>query len=196
MTSVHEKDTGWEWVTDETWYFTQWGPGEPNNVAYNQPYGYENALEFFLYNTSSGPVLGWNDAPAGWIFYANGGYLVEYECQQVAIDVKPGSFPNSINNDGNGVIPVAILTTETFDAATVDPFSVTLDGAAARVKGKSGNAGSLEDVDGDGDLDLVVQIEDVDGTYLLDVDATAFLTAFTYEGEKVTGSDSIRLVPA
>jgi hypothetical protein len=41
------------------------------------------------------------------------------------IDIKPGSFPNSINPRSKGVIPVAILTTDTFDATTVDPLSVT-----------------------------------------------------------------------
>ena len=33
----------------------------------------------------------------------------------VGIDIKPGSFPNSINLKGKGVIPVAILSTTTFD---------------------------------------------------------------------------------
>ena len=75
------------------------------------------------------------------------------------IDIKPGSYPNCFNNDGHGVIPVAILTTDNFDAATIDPFSLALDGAGARVKGKSGSAGSLEDLDNDSDLDLVVQIQ-------------------------------------
>lgn len=74
----------------------------------------------------------------------------------VSIDIKPGSEPNCFNNNGNGVIPVAILTTDTFDASTVEPYSLSLDGANARVKGKSGNAGTLEDIDLDGDLDLVI----------------------------------------
>ena len=39
----------------------------------------------------------------------------------VRIDIKPGSDPNCFNNNGHGVIPVAILTTDTFDAASVDP---------------------------------------------------------------------------
>ena len=63
--------------------------------------------------------------------------------REIAIDIKPGSFPNSINLGSNGVVPVAILSTDTFDASTVDPFTVTLAGAAVRMKGKSGNAGSL-----------------------------------------------------
>ena len=37
---------------------------------------------------------------------------------------KPGSYPNSIDLISKGVIPVAILTTEDFDATTVDFLSV------------------------------------------------------------------------
>jgi hypothetical protein len=69
-----------------------------------------------------------------------------------------------------------------------------LDGAAARVKGKSGNVGSFEDVDGDGDLDLVIQIEDTDGTYLEGI-TTATLTGLTYEGYVIEGTDSLCIVP-
>lgn len=149
-------------------------------------YGYEDAL------TYANEYGVWNDAPHGWL-YSNGGYIVEYDGRQILIDIKPGSFPNSINSDSNGVIPVAILTTDDFDASAVDPFSVTLEGMEVQVKGKSGNAGSMEDVDGDGDLDLVVQIVD-DGTLVLG-DSTATLTALTHEGDQVFGIDAISIVP-
>lgn len=119
--------------------------------------------------------------------------LTECPPIEVMIDIKPGSDPNSINQDSNGVIPVAILTTEDFDAATVDPFTVVLSGASVRVKGKSGNAGSLEDVDGDGDLDLVVQV--VNEMTLEEGATMATFTARTYDGVLVTGSDEIRIVP-
>ncbi len=66
----------------------------------------------------------------------------------VEIDIKPGSDPNSINLDSEGVIPVAILTTSVedgdsidFDAADVDQTTLTLAGAAAREKSKSGKIG-------------------------------------------------------
>ena len=47
----------------------------------------------------------------------------------VDIDIKPGSDPNCFNSDGNGVIPVAILSSAFFDATSVDPESVLLDGS-------------------------------------------------------------------
>lgn len=46
------------------------------------------------------------------------------------VDIKPGSDPNSINcNNEQEVITVAILTTEGFDANTVDHATVTFEGA-------------------------------------------------------------------
>jgi hypothetical protein len=46
------------------------------------------------------------------------------------IDIKPASCPNALNLKGNGVLPVAILSTEDFDATWVSPESVRLEGVA------------------------------------------------------------------
>lgn len=136
-----------------------------------------------------------------WAFYNDSQPITRYSYPQVrylavpvTIDIKPGSDPNCVNSDSHGVIPVAILTTDTFDATTVDPLTVMLAGAEVRVKGKSGNAGSLEDVNGDGYDDLVVQVYTKD-LELVPGDAIAELTGETYGGIPIYGSDSVSIVP-
>ena len=113
--------------------------------------------------------------------------------EEVEIDIRPGSFLNSINPNAGGVIPVAILTTDTFDASMVNPETVELEGASARGKGKSGRYGSLEDVDGDGDLDLVVQIENVIEWDPAATEAT--VTGMTWDGIPIQGTDTVNIVP-
>lgn len=107
---------------------------------------------------------------------------------------EPGSDPNSINLGSDGFIPVAILTTATFDAADVDQPSLTLKGAAARDKGKSGNVGSSEDVEGDGDLDLLVQFPTAD-LELTAADTEAILEGLTLDGTPIQGVCSLCVVP-
>ena len=108
---------------------------------------------------------------------------------QVDIDIKPGSDPNCFNSNDHGVIPVAILGSAGFDASTVDPFSVELDGQEVRVKGKSGNAGSLEDVNNDGFSDLVVQI--IDNAAYEPGDTIGTVTGVTFGGMPFEGTDSV-----
>ena len=68
----------------------------------------------------------------------------------VTIDIKPGSFPNSINLCTGGAVPVAIFSTDDFDATTVDPNTVRLADAQVKIAGKSGkDLCHIEDVDGD-----------------------------------------------
>jgi TolB protein len=69
-----------------------------------------------------------------------------------SIDIKPGSFPNSINLKSKGVIPVAILSSDEFDATTVVSSTVRFGPAkAAPVHGNE----HIEDVNGDSLLDWV-----------------------------------------
>ena len=112
----------------------------------------------------------------------------------VSIDTKPGSYPNCFNNDGNGVIPVAVFGSATFDVTQVDPGTVKLEGLTVKAAGKSDKLLShLEDVNGDGYMDLVVQIDDTDNVFSSGT-GTAVLTGNLYSefgGTVFSGSDSI-----
>ena len=111
----------------------------------------------------------------------------------VDIDIKPFSDPNSINLDAVKQIPVAILSSEGFDATTCDPATVSLAGGSVRLVGKGNKFQSgIEDANGDGLLDLVVHIDTAD-SMIQPGDSVAELTA-TCGDLVITGSDAIRIV--
>ena len=113
----------------------------------------------------------------------------------VAIDIKPGSFPNSINLGSAGVVPVAILSSATFDATQVDPATVTLAGATVRLIGKASKYScSAQDVNSDGLTDLVCHVETAQFA-IQPGDSVAVLEAKTLGGQAIRGEDVIRIVP-
>jgi hypothetical protein len=119
--------------------------------------------------------------------------FIEYRFEPpvpISIDIKPVTFPNSINPKSKGKIPVAILTTDSFDATAVDPATV-LFGAngieAAPVQY------AIEDVDEDGDADMVLHFDTHD-TGITCGDISASLTGATFSGVRIKGSDSLETV--
>ncbi|MHC4607511.1 MAG: hypothetical protein ACYTAF_11380 [Planctomycetota bacterium] len=113
----------------------------------------------------------------------------------VGIDIKPGSDPNSFNNDGNGAIPVAILGSETFDVTLIDASTVTMEGMPVKTVGKPGREkllAHIEDVNADGFDDLVVQIQDVDGVFAQG-EGVALVTGTLLDGRSFEGTDSVRV---
>jgi hypothetical protein len=108
--------------------------------------------------------------------------------EHVTIDIKPDTFPNSINPKSRGVISVAILTTPTFDATTVDPRSLQFGPTFANPIHSA-----LKDVDGDGALDMILQFRTQE-TGIQCGDTKASLTGQTNTGQAIEGSDSIRTV--
>jgi hypothetical protein len=109
---------------------------------------------------------------------------------EVAIDIKPGKFPNSINPKSQGVIPVPILTTDTFDATTVDPSTVLL--GATGTEATPVHA-ALEDVNGDGLTDSILQFN-IQDTEIQCKQSFASLTGETFSGQAIQGSDAIQTV--
>jgi hypothetical protein len=112
----------------------------------------------------------------------------------VSIDIKPGEAPNTINLHSHGNVPVAILSTATFDARRVDPSTVTLAGAPVVEKSGGRLMVSVEDVNGDGLPDLVVHF----ATAALGLSATdtqAVLEGRAFDGRAIRGVDSVIIVP-
>lgn len=143
---------------------------------------------------------------------------VTVECVvPVTINIKPGSFPNSINPKNNGVIPIAILTTSKgeygtpfdFDASSIDPYSVRFGPFDAVWAGTGGafiahkhghleDSKELDETTMDGDLDLVLHFRTKEtGIEAGDVEACA-KGAFAGVGGAVYhffGCDLVRIVP-
>lgn len=111
----------------------------------------------------------------------------EISIEQVGIDIKPGSYPNSINLKSNGVVPVAVLTAGGFAAADVDPTTVEFAGALPL-------RWTLCDVDDDGDEDMLFHFKTQELN--LDENSTeAELTGQTNGGDDISGTDDVRIVP-
>ncbi len=127
------------------------------------------------------------------------------------IDIKPGSFPNSVNLCSNGVVPVAILGSETLDVSTLDPDTLRVGDSKVQVAGRAHkDLCHLEDVSGDfgtpefpipegspdGYLDLVCQVPTVELGDVLDGTSLELIVwVESFEGEnEYRGSDSVRIV--
>jgi len=107
---------------------------------------------------------------------------------QVEIDIKPGSYPNTINPKSKGVIPVALLGRATFDITNVKPDSLRFGpNEAWPVKH------AFEDVNLDGFMDLILCFR-TEQTGIQAGDSRAWLTGTTHDGITIQGCDSIATV--
>ena len=122
---------------------------------------------------------------------------VPANCQpalEVVIDFKPGSIVNGFNcQSDHGVLAVAILTTEEFDAREVDHTTVRFgpNGALEAHENRFGLKRHEVDVDGDRDLDLLFHFLLAETGLACD-DQEAVLTGQTFNGLRIRGVDTIR----
>lgn len=115
----------------------------------------------------------------------------------VEINIKPSSNPNAINCKSRGGTPVAILTTDDFDATTVDPSSLRF-GKPTKVAAGDGaefihKGGHTEDVDDDGDMDFVGHFDTQDTGFTAD-DTEGWLVGKSKDGRRIMGMDSVKIV--
>lgn len=130
----------------------------------------------------------------------------------VSVDIKPNGCPNPLNVRSEGVLPVAVLGTETFDVASIDPASIQLEGVAplrSSIEDVSAPADSIPE-DGtaldqcssgepDGFPDLILKFETQaivrqlgeveDGEYLV-----LTLTGTLDDGTPIEGEDVVRII--
>lgn len=111
----------------------------------------------------------------------------------VQIDIKPGDSLNSINLNSKGTEPVAILSSPNFDATKVNPSTVTVAGAPVTQKHPGKFMASVEDVNRDRRLDLVVHIR-TEALQLNDKDIKATLNGQTFDGIAIIGNDMVRVI--
>src|SRR3989442_1444232 len=138
--------------------------------------------------SSNNVYVGWSESESE-IYFVSGTIETTVNPISVGIDIKPGSSPNAINPEDMGVIPVAILTTGSFDASVIDPSTIKFGpNNADAVKS------SLQDVDGDGDLDMVLHFK-TQQTGIACGQTSATLKGQTLAGIPIEGSDSIKVIP-
>lgn len=109
----------------------------------------------------------------------------------VSIDVMPREPVNRIELGNRGTVAVAVLSAPGFDATRLDPRTLYLAGARVTRRERGGMA-SLEDVDGDGLADLVVEVPKA----LLKLgrgSMQALLTGLTPEGRLIRGADAVSI---
>ncbi len=112
--------------------------------------------------------------------------------QPIALDVLPGDGGNELNLRRRSVT-IAVLTTATFDATTLDPASVCFgdpDTPAERACSETHGRGHREDVNGDRRADLVLHLMTAE-TGLDLADTRACLIGRTTQGVGVYGCDAV-----
>lgn len=165
------------------------GDGKANDGVYANAFGDTSLVGSYNFSVQASGVNNRHGQPFT-REHALSTVVSERVVQAVQIDIKPGSDPNVVNLKSRGVIPVSILTTEDFDASTVDPLSVRVgpDGAT-----ESHGRGHIEDVDGDGDLDLMLHFR-TEETGIQCGDTSVSLTAETFQSQALEGFDSIKTI--
>lgn len=116
----------------------------------------------------------------------------------VTIDIKPGSDVNKINLSSRGLLPVAILSTDGFDASLFNLEAAHLSDAAT-AEGCAGAAAvrwNVQDVNADGRLDLILFFNIRDLNFTADTTTAMLMAHGVYGGAiiHVMGTDAVQVI--
>lgn len=117
--------------------------------------------------------------------------------KQILLDVRPGSDKNPINLNSKGLLPVAVISEQSFDATSIEDSSIllgdpNLPGAVRPYRIRA------EDVDGDGLIDLALKfsIPELQDELAMDEQSLELqLVGHTQYGRIVVGVDGVEIVP-
>ena len=119
----------------------------------------------------------------------------EHEHMHVAIDIRPGSYPNPIKLTSSGSVPVALLGSAEFDVISVNPDSATFGRVHHHEDGASPLRYAYEDVNLDGFLDIIFKFK-ISEIGLEPTDTEACLHGILLDGiTHFCGHDSVKVIP-
>lgn len=119
--------------------------------------------------------------------------------RSVEVDIKPDDDPNQINLSARGLLPVAVLTTQQFDASLFTPEMAHLSDAALAMgcAGAEAIRWNHDDVNGDGELDLVFFFRVQDLNLTSDSTAAILMAHGSYDSTDIhiMGTDPVLVKP-
>ena len=212
-------DGGANWTNLLTWMedHSAYGPGESVVLDLSAYVGNMAQIEFRYYGD------GWD-----WYYEVDDVAVKGFgeainPCPQPAfLDIKPGSCPNSFNRGSHGVLPVALMSSDTVDVTLVDLSTVRImradgiGGMAAQNEGPPGPHSVYEDVatpfegegcecaelGGDGVMDLQMKFRTDQVVSALQMGdllpgslVELVVTGMLTDGTEFFASDCVRLVP-
>lgn len=142
------------------------------------------------------------------LFFANPSVTVHAQQEpcppptSVTIDIKPGGYPNKINLAAKGVLPVAVLTKQDFDASLFAPEMAHLSDATSATTTECAGAMAIrwkyEDVNRDGQLDLIFFFRVQDLNFTSNTTSATLMAHGTYHSTPmfhIVGTDSVQIKP-
>lgn len=171
-------------------YQGHWGDGTffPQKTGYWRIGSYNE-----IFSDKNGKLwLGMNDDAVSMCDGDNSGELnvtvviIRGAITLLQIDIKPNSYPNSINLKSKGVVPVAIFGGADFDVKSIDLGSIYFASAKPSLKA------TYEDVNNDGFVDMMLHFKTEDIKLSLSSKQACIVG---YAGDKaIYGCDSIRVL--